>query len=60
MVAFGLVIVGYGMIFSLVMAAVGGFILFASVYGWAFEPSDDEDLLIAQGHDSHQEVAPSV
>jgi cytochrome c oxidase subunit 1 len=49
-VAFGLVIVGYGMIFSLVMAAVGGFILFVGVYGWALEPSDDEDLMNSHGH----------
>jgi hypothetical protein len=38
------------MIFSLVMAAVGGFILFVGVYGWALEPSDDEDLMNSHGH----------
>ncbi len=59
--AFGLVIVGYGLIFSLVMAAVGGFILFVGVYGWALEPSDDEDLMNTRhghGHGGPSRACP--
>jgi cytochrome c oxidase subunit 1 len=59
-VAFGLVIVGYGMIFSLAMAAAGGFILFVGVYGWALEPSDDEDLMNSHGHAGPPQTGPTT
>ena len=50
-VAIGLTIGGYGVIFSLPLGAVGLFILFAGVYGWALEPSTDEDVPPGQPHD---------
>jgi len=48
-VAFGLPIVAYGMIFSLWLALVGGIIVVGGIYGWAMEPPDDPDL----AHDDH-------
>jgi cytochrome c oxidase subunit 1 len=38
-VAFGLPIAAYGVIFSVVMAAVGGLIVILGAFGWALEPS---------------------
>jgi cytochrome c oxidase subunit 1 len=53
--AFGLVMVGYGMIFQLGLAALGGVILAIGVYGWALEPADDEDA----PHVHHEPPAPA-
>jgi cytochrome c oxidase subunit 1 len=50
--AFGLMIAGYGLIFNLALCAVGGFIVFAAVFGWSLEPSDDEDVPPATHHTS--------
>ena len=36
--AFGLPIIGYGLIFNLALAFVGGAIVLASIYGWVLEP----------------------
>ena len=52
--AVGLVLVGYGIIFNLLLCAVGGFILVVGAYGWTFEPSDNEDL------PPHHPPAPDV
>jgi cytochrome c oxidase subunit 1 len=43
--AFGLPIVAYGMIFSLLLAVVGGVIVLLGMFGWALEPSvaDESD-----------------
>src|SRR4029453_17666812 len=41
--ALALPIVGYGMIFNLGLAAVGGVLLVAAIYGWAYEPADDPE-----------------
>ena len=51
--AVGLMLVGYGIIFSLALCAVGGFILIVGLFGWGLEPSDNEDLTPhgPQGHD---------
>jgi cytochrome c oxidase subunit 1 len=38
-VALGLLVVAYGMVFQLLLAAVGGAILLYGVFGWALEPS---------------------
>ena len=48
-IAASLPIIGYGIIFSLALAAVGGFVLFLGVYGLGLEPSTDPDA--AHGHD---------
>ncbi len=37
-------LIGYGLIFNLVIAALGGAALLAGMVGWALEPPDDEDL----------------
>jgi cytochrome c oxidase subunit 1 len=39
-VAFGLPIIAYGLIFSLWLCAVGGAVVVAGIYGWALEPPD--------------------
>jgi hypothetical protein len=49
-VSFGLPIIGYGLIFNLGLAVVGGLITFGGLIGWALEPPDDEDLP-PHGHD---------
>ncbi len=46
----GLPIIGYGLIFNLALAAIGGAIVVAGLVGWALEPPDDEDLP-PHGHD---------
>jgi cytochrome c oxidase subunit 1 len=42
-VAFGMPIVAYGLIFSLWLCLVGGIIMVAGIYGWVLEPPDDPD-----------------
>jgi cytochrome c oxidase subunit 1 len=37
--AFGLPIIGYGLIFNLGLALVGGAIVFIAIYGWVLEPA---------------------
>jgi cytochrome c oxidase subunit 1 len=60
--AVGLMLVGYGIIFSLALCAVGGFVLIVGLFGWGLEPSDNEDLTPhdPQGHDDagHGAQAP--
>ncbi len=45
-------LIGYGLIFNLAVAAVGGAVLLAGMVGWALEPPDDADLP-PHGHDDH-------
>ncbi len=47
--AFGLPIVAYGLIFSLWLALIGGIVFVAALYGWIMEPPDDPD----KAHDDH-------
>ena len=35
--------IGYGLIFNLGLAAVGGVLLVTGIYGWAYEPADDPE-----------------
>ena len=42
-VAVGLPLIGYGVIFNLWLALVGGVVTLASLYSWAMEPVDDHD-----------------
>jgi cytochrome c oxidase subunit I len=42
--AAGLPLIGYGLIFNLALAAVGGAVTLAGFVGWALEPADDPDL----------------
>jgi cytochrome c oxidase subunit 1 len=50
-IAVGLPIIGYGLIFNLWLCLVGGAVVLAGVYGWAIEPADDPDAV--HGHDDH-------
>ena len=40
--AFGMMLLGYGIIFNLGLCAVGGFVLFVALMAWGIEPSTDE------------------
>ena len=48
----GLPFIGYGLIFNLAIAAVGGAMVLAGFVGWALEPADDLDQP-PHGHDDH-------
>jgi cytochrome c oxidase subunit 1 len=45
--AAGLPVIGYGLIFNLALAVVGGGIVFTAIYGWCLEPGFEG------GHDDH-------
>ncbi len=49
--AFGLPIIGYGLIYNLWLCVIGGFMVVASIYGWVMEPADDPEA----GTDDHHE-----
>ena len=53
-IAAGLPLIGYGLIFSLGFAFVGAFIVLFGIYGLANEPSVDPDA--GHGDDGHHEV----
>src|SRR3954470_13812479 len=50
-IAAALPLIGYGIIFNLGFAAVGGFVLFLGIYGLGLEPSTDPDAV--HPHDDH-------
>ena len=43
-VAVSFPLIGYGLIFNMVITAVGVAVLLGGMVGWALEPPDDEDL----------------
>ena len=47
-------LIGYGVIFNMTIAGIGGAVLLAGMVGWALEPPDDEDLP-PHGHDDHHD-----
>ncbi len=51
--AIGLPIIGYGLIFNLWLCMVGGAIVLGAIYGWIMEPTDDPDT--AHGPDGHDD-----
>jgi cytochrome c oxidase subunit 1 len=51
--AAGLPLIGYGLIFNLAIAAIGGALVLAGFVGWALEPADDLDLP-PHGSDGHE------
>ena len=51
--AAGLPLIGYGLIFSLYWAIPGAILVIAGIFGWVMEPSTDPDS--AHGHDGHDE-----
>ena len=61
--ALGLPFFGYGLIFNLWWAAIGGLIVVAAMYGWALEPPDDDEHPHLHGHDDdgdHGEPVPAA
>ncbi|MFV0523373.1 MAG: cytochrome c oxidase subunit I [Acidimicrobiales bacterium] len=52
----GLPIAGYGLIFNLWLTIPGGLIVLLALFGWALEPADDLDH---PGHDDHHDDDPS-
>ena len=47
-------LIGYGLIFNMTIAGIGGAVLLAGIIGCALEPPDDEDLP-PHGHDDHHD-----
>ena len=54
--ALGLPLVGYGLIFNLWIAGVGALVILLGIYGWVFEPPDDPE---AHAHGEHHAEDPS-
>ena len=51
MLAAGLPVIGYGLIFNLGLAAVGGLIVVIAGFGWGYEPADDPEACSPHDHD---------
>ena len=49
--ALGMPLVGYGLIFNLWWAVPGVILIVAGIYGWVMEPATDPDA--GHGHDDH-------
>jgi cytochrome c oxidase subunit 1 len=57
-VALGLPLIAYGLIFTYWLAAVGGILLVGGIFGWGFEPSVDPDAGHADHDDGGHEPTP--
>ena len=55
-VALGLPLVAYGLIYNLWITGIGALVILGGLYGWVFEPPDDPE---DHGHDDHHEADPS-
>ena len=53
--AAALPIIGYGLIFNLGLAAVGGVLFVLSVFGWGYEPADDPEAHHGHGSGGHDD-----
>ena len=54
--AIGLPVIGYGLIFNLGLAAVGGLIVVIAAFGWGYEPADDPEAHHGpHDHDGHDD-----
>ena len=42
-VSIGLLVGGYGLIYNIAVAAIGGAITTVAIYAWSFEPVNDPD-----------------
>jgi cytochrome c oxidase subunit 1 len=51
--ALGLPIIGYGLIFNLGIAAVGGLLVVIGGFGWGYEPADDPEAHHGTHGDAH-------
>ena len=49
--AAGLPLIGYGLIFNLGIAAVGGVVVLLAGFAWGLEPADDPETAHGHGHD---------
>jgi cytochrome c oxidase subunit 1 len=55
--ALGLPLIGYGLIYNLGIAAVGGVLVVLGGFAWGFEPADDPEAHHGHGdHDAHGEL----
>jgi cytochrome c oxidase subunit 1 len=54
-VAIGLPLIAYGLIFNLAWAVPGVLLVLGGLYGWALEPADDDENPPHHGHDDHPE-----
>jgi cytochrome c oxidase subunit 1 len=52
LLAAGLPVIGYGLIFNMWLCALGGAMVLSGFVGWALEPADDPDLP-PHGDDGH-------
>jgi cytochrome c oxidase subunit 1 len=52
-VAAGMPIIGYALIYNLFLAIPGAILTLAGLYGWAMEPADDPDAHHGDHHDDH-------
>jgi cytochrome c oxidase subunit 1 len=52
--AFGLPLLGYGLMYTYWLTAVGALVILVSIFGWALEPSVDPDA----GHDTDDHYGP--
>ena len=55
-VALGLPLVAYGLIYNLWITGVGALLILGGLYAWVFEPPDDPE---AHAHDDHHDADPS-
>jgi cytochrome c oxidase subunit 1 len=53
--AVGLPLIGYGLIFNLWLCVIGGALTGFAMYSWALEPVDDPDADHGHGHDDHHD-----
>ncbi len=53
--AIGLPLIGYGIIFNLWLCVLGGLLTGGAIYAWVLEPVDDPDA--GHGHDDHHDDA---
>jgi cytochrome c oxidase subunit 1 len=57
-VALGLPLIGYAVIFNLFLAIPGAILVLGGVYGWVMEPPDDPNK--AHGHDAPHDPTPGL
>jgi len=60
--ALGLPVIGYGLLYTRWLCIVGGLIVVAAIYGWALEPPDDPDAVHGDDHgpDDHSAEGDEV
>ncbi|MDG1876757.1 MAG: cytochrome c oxidase subunit I [Acidimicrobiales bacterium] len=56
--AIGLPLIGYGIIFNLWLCVLGGLLTGGAIYAWVLEPVDDPDA--GHGHDDHHDEAAEL